>query len=84
MVVAGLPDLGSWNDSNVTLVYVSGSLLLVRETTCLAELCHVGRYWIDEVDDGTQETNRCLPQNLGIRGPHIPVCVTILYRDMVR
>ena len=38
----------------VTLVYVSGSLSLGKETMCLAESYHVGGYWIDEVDDGTK------------------------------
>ena len=38
------------------LVYVSGSLSLGRETTCLAESYHVGGYWIDEADDGTRHS----------------------------
>ena len=35
----------------MTTGYVSGSISLGRETTCLAESYHVGGYWIDEVDE---------------------------------
>ena len=43
----------------MTTGYVSGSISLGRETTCLAESYHVGGYWIDEVDevdDGTKHS----------------------------
>ena len=43
----------------MTTGYVSGSISLGRETTCLAESYHVDGYWIDEVDevdDGTKHS----------------------------